>query len=481
VALPICIEILCVATHKISNAQPKVMRAASMSAWFIAVSVKILGGGCVHYLAVVSAHASRAHQPPAARRTMHSSLVPLFLRQAYEQAEHKQKIDGRVSELLACGYASNTIRGHVREWLCFLESHSAEDGGLPDFEDPLVVRYLQRRCKTRKEGVRHVRAALRFLLCDEAAPGTHLKKQRARTPLFEMVVPDHLDFLRRHRGVRDTRTLEVYLLQFFLFLDGEGIQDPGSLRAGHYRAFLSSCASRMSKGTVSGVASALRSLARYLCLMGHSAEDLSRTIEAPRVYREHKPVRTLAVRDLDRLLDAVDRSDATGKRDYAMLLLAARYGLRPSDIRSLLLDDIHWRQGHLAIVQVKTGRPLELPLLADVEESLIDYIRDGRPQHDGREVFLRHKPPVQPLCSTNNLWQVMERGLRSAGLDAIGPGRGMRMLRHSAATQMMRQGIDWETIAGILGHVSSNTTRRYAHVDLESLRSVALAPAEVDL
>ena len=199
------------------------------------------------------------------------------------------------------------------------------------------------------------------------------------------------------------------------------------------------------------------------------------------MYREHKPIRTLAIRDIDRLLDAVDRSDATGKRDYAMLLLAARYGLRPSDIRSLLLDDIHWRTGEIAILQTKTGRPLELPLLADVEASLVDYIRDGRPKHDGRAVFLRHKPPIQPLCSSNNLWQVMERGLRAAGLDAVGPGRGMRMLRHSAATHLMRRGVSWETIAGILGHVSSETTRRYAHVDLESLRCVALEPAEVEL
>jgi len=412
---------------------------------------------------------------------MHASLVPLTLRPAYEQAHHKPRIDSLVSEMLSSGYARTTIRGHLREWFRFLESHAADDGVLPDIYDPTVVRYLRRRCKTRKEGVRHVRSSLRFLLCDEAAPGTQLRKQRSKTPLFERVVPDHLEFLRRHRGVRDTRTLEVYLLQYFLFLDGEGVETLESVQAAHYRAFLAICSSRMTKGTVSCIASALRGLARYLCLMGHSSEDLAKTIEAPRVYREYKPVRTLAPRDVARLLDAVDRSYATGKRDYAMLLLAARYGLRPSDIRGLLLDDIHWRQGHIGIVQTKTGRPLELPLLADVEESLVDYIRDGRPQHDSRAVFLRHKAPIQPLCSTNNLWQVMERGLRAAGLDAVGSGRGMRMLRHSAATHLMRRGVPWETIAGILGHVSSNTTRRYAHVDLESLRAAALDPTELGL
>lgn len=410
---------------------------------------------------------------------MHSSLVPLFLKQVYEDTNHKTKIDARVSELLACGYTKTVAKSHLREWLCFLRDAAPDASTLPDIHDDSVATYLRRRCKTRKEGVRHVRAALRFLLCEDAAPGTQLKKRRASTPLFESVVPAYLAFVRQHRGVRATRTPEVYLLQFFLFLDAERVTAIADLQPKHYREFLGGCAAKMSKGTVAGVASVLRGLARFLCLMGHTTEDHAKTIEAPRVYRQHKPARTLAVQDVDRLLDAIDRSDATGKRDYAMLLLGARYGLRPSDIRGLRLDDVHWRAGHIAIVQAKTGTRLELPLLPDVEAALIDYIREGRPEHNGREIFLRHTPPYEPLGTSNNLWQVMERGLRGAGLDLVGPGRGMRTLRHTAATQMMRHGVQWETIAGILGHVSSETTRRYAHVDLDSLRTVALETGEV--
>ncbi|MCK6592434.1 MAG: tyrosine-type recombinase/integrase [Polyangiaceae bacterium] len=397
---------------------------------------------------------------------MHSSLVPLFLRRDYEGAVHKTKIDARVSELLACGYTKAFAKSLLREWLCFLRDAGLDASSLPDIHDDGVGRYLRRRCRTRKEGVRGVRAALRLLLCDDAAPGTMLKKRRASTPLFESVVPGYIAFARQHRGARATRTPEVYLRQFFLFLDAEHIAVTAELEPKHYRAFLERCATKMSKGTVAGVASVLRGLARFLRLMGHTSEDHAKTIEAPRVYRQHKPARTLAMRDVDRLLDAVDRSSATGKRDYAMLLLGVRYGLRPSDIRGLRLDDVHWRAGHIAIVQAKTGTRLELPLLADVEAALIQHVREGRPKREAREFFLRHKPPYEPLGTTNNLWQVMERGLRAAGLDLVGPGRGMRTLRHTAATQMMRNGVQWETIAGILGHVSSETTRRYAHVDV---------------
>lgn len=410
---------------------------------------------------------------------MHSSLVPLFLNRTYERTEHKTTVDTRVSALLACGYTKTVVRSHLREWLCFLDKVVGDGETLPALRDRAVEAYLRRRCKTRKEGVRHVRASLRFLLCDDAAPGTQLKKHRATTPLFERLVPEYVAFLRQHRGARATRTPEVYLRQFFLALDVAGVAEVGQIQPKHYREFLEGCAAKMSKGTVSGVASVLRGLARFLRLKEYTAADDSQKIEAPRVYRQHKPVRTLAVRDVDRLLDAVDRSDATGKRDYAMLLLAARYGLRPSDIRGLRLDDVHWRQGHIAFVQAKTGTRLELPLLADVEAALVDYIRNGRPETTDRQVFLRHLPPYQPLGTGNNLWQVMERGLRSAGIDLVGPGRGMRTLRHTAATQMMRRGVQWETIAGILGHVSSETTRRYAHVDLESLRVVALDTSEV--
>lgn len=476
--IPLCLDILWFATHEMSNPQRQVMRAASMSAWFIGDSCKAAGADAVHCHAAARTRVSHVIDPTAARGAMHSSLVPMFLKDAYEATNHKAKIDARASELVSCGYARAVVKSHLREWLVFLQEDPT-GVALPDIHDDRVIAYLRRRCSTRKEGVRHVRAALRLLLCDDAAPGTMLKRRRSTTPLFEQIVPEYLAFVRQHRGARATRTPEAYLLQFFLFLDAAAVAALVDIRPKHYREFLASCATRMSKGTVVGVASVLRGVARFLRLMGHVTEDHAKTIEAPRVYREHKPVRTLAVREVDRLLDAVDRSDRTGKRDYAMLLLAARYGLRPSDIRGLRLDDVHWRAGHIAIVQAKTGTPLELPLLPDVESALIEYIRAGRPEQSAREVFLRHTPPYQPLGPGNNLWQVMERGLRGAGLDLVGPGRGMRTLRHTAATQMMRQGVRWETIAGILGHASSETTRRYAHVDLESLRSVALDPLEV--
>jgi site-specific recombinase XerD len=404
----------------------------------------------------------------------------MFLKQVYEGTNYKEKVDKRASELLACGYSPSVVKSHLREWLCFLDEMVVDGEPLPSFQDDAVAAYLRRRCRTRKEGIRHVRASLRFLLCDDAAPGSQLTKRRATTTSnFRQVVSEYVGFLRQHRGARSTRTPELYLHQFFLWLDGASVVAPQEIQPRHYQKFLEGCAAKMCKGTVSGIASVLRGFARFLRLKEYTLLDHAKTIEAPRVYRQHKPVRILEVRDVGRLLDAVDRTDATGRRDYAMLVLAARYGLRPSDIRGLRFEDVHWREGRIAFVQAKTGTRLELPMLPDVESALVEYIRNGRPKTNERHIFVRHTPPHLPLGTGNNLWQVMERGLRSAGLELVGAGRGMRMLRHTAATQLMRHGVQWETIAGILGHVSSETTRRYAHVDIESLRSVALETSEV--
>jgi integrase len=182
---------------------------------------------------------------------------------------------------------------------------------------------------------------------------------------------------------------------------------------------------------------------------------------------------------VERLVEAIDRSTALGKRDYAILLLAARYGVRPCDIRRLRLDEIHWRQQRIAFVQAKTQSLLELPLLNEVEAALVDYLRHGRPACAAREVFVRHVAPIGPFSRHNNLWDVIDRAFQASGIEPPDKRRGLYLLRHSAATRMLRQGASFETISDVLGHASADTTRVYAQVDIRGLRSVALSAAQV--
>jgi site-specific recombinase XerD len=299
-----------------------------------------------------------------------------------------------------------------------------------------------------------------------------------RSPLYQTSVVPYLDFVRHHRGRRTTHQLENNLGRFCAWLDGHGRGGLDQLTPSLLREFISSL-DRFRRSTIATHASALRGFLAYLRLEGVLDRDLVPAIELPRMYSMTQPPRVLADDTVERLLAAVDRSTPLGKRDLAMLLLAVRYGLRSADIRGLRFDHIHWREQRVVLVQSKTQRPLELPLLADVDHALVNYIREGRPACSAREIFIRHMTPIAPLARRNNLWPVMRRALAAARVEIPTGERGLRLLRHSAATSLLRRGVPFETISDILGHASVDTTRRYAQVDLVGLRSVALSESDV--
>ena len=231
--------------------------------------------------------------------------------------------------------------------------------------------------------------------------------------------------------------------------------------------------------TVARIVSDLRSFLRFLTLRGILPQDLRAGLPTVRVPRD---ARIPAVWDqvlLIRLLEAIDRSSAKGKRDYAILLLACRLGLRVGDMRALTLDHLHWEEARLESTQAKTATPLSLPLTEEVGEALIDYLRSGRPTTTHREVFLKLTPPFEPFRG-GNLYHIVTYWRKVAGITFRTPHKqGLHALRHSLATRLLEQGAPLHTIADILGHTSVESTRIYAKADVEALRSVALAPEEV--
>jgi len=295
---------------------------------------------------------------------------------------------------------------------------------------------------------------------------------------YEALVPSYLEFVRRHRGRRTTHQLENALGRFVAWLGDTGVTELAQLSPLVIRDYLSSLQG-FRRGTISVHASALRGWLGYLRLQGRVAIDLAEAVVLPRLAVITVPPPVWDKATVETLLSAVDRSTPLGKRDYAMLLLAARYGLRSSDIRMLRLEEIHWREQRIVLVQSKTQHPLELPLLADVDEALADYLRHGRPACAAREVFLRHMKPIAPFADHNSHWAVMARALRAAGLAESSARRGFHRLRHSLATHLLSAGVALDVISDVLGHTSIDATRRYTQVDLAGLRSVALSEVEV--
>lgn len=242
-----------------------------------------------------------------------------------------------------------------------------------------------------------------------------------------------------------------------------------------------SCRDHLQPKTVARIVSDVGSFLRFLTMRGVLQKDLS--VELPKI-RVPRDATIPSVWDQElvvRLLEAVDRSSPKGKRDYAILLLACRLGMRVGDIRTLKLDQIHWEDSTIEVMQSKTDMPLSLPLTNEVGDALIDYLKSGRPPTAHREVFLKVNPPFDPFIENSNLHHIVTYWRHRAGIRFRTPRkRGLHSLRHTLATRLLEKGTPFTTIAEILGHTSLESTRIYAKADVEALRSVALDPEEVN-
>lgn len=301
-------------------------------------------------------------------------------------------------------------------------------------------------------------------------------------PAMQRTLGDYQQFCKDRLHVRPA-TLERRTRNLMVFLDflhskkGRTLEE---IRALDLSEFVS-CRDHLAPKSVSRIVSDVRSFLRFLTMRGILQRDLSEELPRIRVPRDAAIPSVWEHELLIRLLAAVDRSSAKGKRDYAMLLLACRLGLRAGDIRTLTLDQLHWDDSTIEVRQSKTGVPLILPLTGEVGEALIDYLKSGRPATAHREVFLKVNPPFDPFSADSNLHHIVSYWRRLAGIRfRSAQKRGMHSLRHTLATELLQKGTPFPTIAEILGHASLESTRIYAKADVESLRSVALDPEEVN-
>ena len=230
-----------------------------------------------------------------------------------------------------------------------------------------------------------------------------------------------------------------------------------------------------SPGAVRRYISSVRLFLEFLAIHGSLRGDLSRALPSVRVSPGATIPSAWDPELLVKLLAVVDRSSPRGKRDYAILLLAARLGLRTGDIRKLRIDDLDWEAATVGIIQSKTGAALRLPLSEEVGEALIDHLRFARPESEHREVFLKLSPPFQPFTDNDHLYNIVARWRYAAKIDFRRPQRqGLHSLRHTLATQLLRAETPIHVISEVLGHATTASTMIYAKADIETLRGAAL-------
>ena len=233
--------------------------------------------------------------------------------------------------------------------------------------------------------------------------------------------------------------------------------------------------------TIAGMRSALADFLAFLAATGRAPQGLAGRLPPHRHLRHESEPHLWTAEEIRRLLAVIDRRSAVGKRDYAMILLTARLGLRICDLRHLELGDLDWRAKTLTIVQRKTGRPLSLPLLDDVGWAVIDYVRHGRPETACAKVFVKHRYPFGPFgCSSSVGTRLSHYAARAQVELPAGQACGMHSLRGALAVAMIGNGAPMPVISEVLGHASSDTTQAYyLRFDVERLRCCALDVEDV--
>jgi len=246
--------------------------------------------------------------------------------------------------------------------------------------------------------------------------------------------------------------------------------DAAAYDAARVRAFILARASRVGRSRAKSVVNAVRMFLRFLAVSGHCPADLAAAVPRIAHWKLSSLPRYLAADDVARLVAACEPATAAGARDRAVLLLLARLGLRAGDVRDLRLGDLDWSRGRLRLMG-KGRCETWLPLPQEVGDAILHYLTRFRPARADDHVFLRVYAPLGPLPSSGPIAKLVRRAIHRAGIAA--PSRGAHVLRHSAATALLRQGASLDVIGAVLRHRCIESTAHYAKVDGALLRMVA--------
>jgi integrase len=346
----------------------------------------------------------------------------------------RDRIDAFASEYVAsrrcnAAYAHSGARNALRAWSCALSTLG--------FEVPLWI---------------------------PSAPPPRLPPMFARFMAYRL----------KHGGVAPTtvRLEAFYASEFDAFLRKRG-RHIDSVRIVDIDAFVAACCSRMKRKTVAGIYSGLRAFLRYRFTIGRLRYDLASSVVSPRIRALDRPPRALPWDDVRRLLRAIDRRSGIGRRDYAMLLTMATYGMGAGEVLNLRVDDIDWQARTLLVRRPKTGTTIVLPLLDDVARALAEYLRRGRPVHAvAREIFVTYGMPFRRLSASSAICHRLVKHAAAAGLTPA--FIGSHVLRHSHACRQIEGGAPPKVLSDILGHRSPSSTSAYVRVATERLRRMAL-------
>ena len=373
------------------------------------------------------------------------------------------------SSLIEQGYADETVRWKVKLVTKLVQWLKRNRLAVADFDEPMVEVFFKRKHHKRRGDLRTLQQFLDQLRKQNVVPARNLPCDRS--PLAH-ILNQYETYLRTERGLV-AHTIEQYQSFVRKFLGERFRGQPlllKAVKASDISDFVLRHTPSMNVKRAQVMTTAFRSFFRFLFQKGELQADLAASVPTVANWRLSTVPKYLTPQEVERVLKACDRRTAVGRRDYAILLLLARLGLRAGEVVDLQLEDINWRAGEI-LVRGKGLLHDRMPLPADVGEALACYLRRDRPRCQTRRLFVCTKAPRRGFGHPSTLSTIVHRALARADLHP--PLQGAHLLRHSLATSMLRSGATMGEIAEILRHRTLQTTEIYAKVDFQGLRSLA--------
>lgn len=395
-------------------------------------------------------------------------------------------------QLVARGQSANAVSQYhyiFRVFLAFFNSHQETYFSKELMELCLWEHYgigkqqiLSRRQHYKKKVVRASR------MVEDLAEGRGftdryvLPKAPLSTDTFNEVIANfstHLNAIGRSSKTIDS--YQRYVSRFLSFLEMTGRSSIDTISVEDIYRYTATLAG-MNKVTVKSTIGPIKQFLRYLYLNRFISQDLSLFVAVIKTRTQTKIPSVWEKEDVLKLLAAIDRGNPSGKRDYAIILLVARLGIRIGDVNNLKFENIDWTKKNIHFVQEKTHHPVCLPLLKDVGWAMIDYIQNGRPAIDSPYIFLTHIPPFKRYANENHLHATVAKYLRLTDIqNQPKKKRGMHSLRHSLANRLQENRETLHTISSALGHSSPDSASVYVKTDIELLRDCSLSLSEVGI
>lgn len=393
--------------------------------------------------------------------------------QVLREGPHGSLLEGFARELCQAGYGEVTIRRRFRAAKHLLHWMDCKRVPVSDFTEDLLKRFGQHRCRCVGFGPTlqsDLFAGARLFLNYLRSTGSTSIEPNQAPPLLVAF----LRWMRQQRGSCDD-TLYHYGSCIRALLKRLG-EDPSRFDAQGLRQFVLETSQQSGWARTKKHTTALRMFLRFLISEGKCAASLEAAIPTLAHWRLSSLPRYLPPEDVERIIYSCDRSTPVGRRDRAILLLLARLGLRAGDIVHLRLADIDWKEAAVR-VSGKGGRETQLPLTQEVGDAIVNYLKTSRPKANTDVMFPCLRAPFHPFASSAAVSTIVTRAMYRAGVSCS--GGAAHVLRHSAATAMLRHGASLQDIANVLRHRSIVATEIYAKVDVTALKRIAQAWPEV--